>query len=546
MAVENVSFLFASRARSRDWTSQELAEFYRVESALIQGGMRIITDRGLSDEGDPWFIFCRGDDGEPVVHFARIDGQYIIASPAYEGVARGLDFRSMVQDLISRHKLAPVNRPEKSNIFMHPAALLIVLVGTAFFKSPGQAQADEIHKVAGSKDPASKSASDGFTHNLVSIGLNSGQSAAYDQAEIVQNMNQLLAAVAASAIFIDGGEQFAADNTSSNSPPPLHASVYGNEETAAAAKHALIDQLYANPFDAGANNFAASTSTPAQPAAASSKGFGDVVSSVDSVMTEFNQIHHANLDNTGPQALVIAKDIGGAWSMAYSYEAGLLAQKSAATILTTQGAVVVPQLPAAAPVFAGALQSDFLSDPNSSSTNGVYYENGTIVSQLPTSFQGVASLASVTAQSGSAENYLVGNNIYINLHLASAASSNPSNVTPPSSANTDSATHSSSNIDATTPNNSGSASSFGSANVYSATSTETITSFVFTKTLDLFLQDTPDVGIYVSHDHFVLYNAALGQTAAAMESINMAFNDGSSIAIVGQAQVLNNILHQAQ
>ena len=146
MAAENVSFLFSTRRRSSDWTSQELAEFYRVESALIQGGMRIITDRGLSDEGDPWFVFCREDSGEPVVHFARIDGQYIIASPAYEGVARGLDFKSMVRDLISHHGLAPVKTSEKSNIFMHPAALLIVLVGIAFFKTPSEAQASEVSK----------------------------------------------------------------------------------------------------------------------------------------------------------------------------------------------------------------------------------------------------------------------------------------------------------------------------------------------------------------------------------------------------------------
>ena len=59
MAAENVAFLFAARPRSRDRTSQELAEFYRVESALIQGGMKISTDRGVSDEGDPWFVFCR-------------------------------------------------------------------------------------------------------------------------------------------------------------------------------------------------------------------------------------------------------------------------------------------------------------------------------------------------------------------------------------------------------------------------------------------------------------------------------------------------------
>ena len=163
MAAENVAFLFASRPRSRDWTSQELAEFYRVESALIQGGMKISTDRGVSDEGDPWFVFCREEGGDPVVHFARIDGQYIIASPAYKGVARGLDFRSMVQDLISRHKIAPVNKEQKSNIFMHPAALLVIVVGTAFFKTPGEARADEIRKHAAPK--TADGSGDSLTHS---------------------------------------------------------------------------------------------------------------------------------------------------------------------------------------------------------------------------------------------------------------------------------------------------------------------------------------------------------------------------------------------
>jgi hypothetical protein len=42
--------------KSSDWNQQELSDFYRVESALLQGGLSVTTDRGISDEGDPWFI----------------------------------------------------------------------------------------------------------------------------------------------------------------------------------------------------------------------------------------------------------------------------------------------------------------------------------------------------------------------------------------------------------------------------------------------------------------------------------------------------------
>ena len=146
MLGQNITFFAPAQKKTKDWNSQELAEFYRVESALIQGGMRVVTDRGVSDEGDPWFVFCREQDGEPVVHFARIDGQYVIASPAYDGASRGLDFRSMVQELIARHKLVPSNSDKKSNVYIHPSALLIILVGTAYFKTPSQAKADELGK----------------------------------------------------------------------------------------------------------------------------------------------------------------------------------------------------------------------------------------------------------------------------------------------------------------------------------------------------------------------------------------------------------------
>src|SRR5689334_20248536 len=122
-----------------DWTQQELAEFYRVESALIRAGIRVGTDRGMSDENEPWFCFYRLDDGDVVIHFARIDGEYLIAGPAYEEIARGIDFTALVRNMVASHPL--IRRNERgSNISIHPAALLIAVVGTAFFKS-GEARA---------------------------------------------------------------------------------------------------------------------------------------------------------------------------------------------------------------------------------------------------------------------------------------------------------------------------------------------------------------------------------------------------------------------
>ena len=124
--------------RSFDWTSRELAEFYRVEAALIQAGLRVETERGLSDEDDPWFAFCRPDDGEVIVHIARIGSLYILAGPSYDGVASGSDIAALVRDLVNRHPLIQLggnNRGQTSKIFLHPAAILIAVVATAFFKS---------------------------------------------------------------------------------------------------------------------------------------------------------------------------------------------------------------------------------------------------------------------------------------------------------------------------------------------------------------------------------------------------------------------------
>ncbi|CAH1660798.1 conserved hypothetical protein [Hyphomicrobiales bacterium] len=140
--ASNVAQLFSFRPRSNDWSNQELAEFYRVEASLVQAGLLIDTDRGITDENEPWFVFCNSETGDVIIHFARIDGAYMAASAAFDGVLRGRDFRSVVEALLSRHPL--VIPQARDNIRLHPSSLLVALVATAFFKlSDVDAQASE-------------------------------------------------------------------------------------------------------------------------------------------------------------------------------------------------------------------------------------------------------------------------------------------------------------------------------------------------------------------------------------------------------------------
>src|SRR6476620_10271450 len=119
-----------------DWSQRELAEFYRVEDALTKSGVGISTDRGLTDEGEPWFVFFRQDDEEVVVHFARIGGEYVVASNFTEAVFRGRNFQTLVRELLDSYPdFLPKAHSSRSTVFLHPATLLAALVVTGYVKS---------------------------------------------------------------------------------------------------------------------------------------------------------------------------------------------------------------------------------------------------------------------------------------------------------------------------------------------------------------------------------------------------------------------------
>lgn len=125
--------LFRFAGPTGDWTQQELAEFYRVRAILAQCGLPVGCDKGLSDEGEPWFVFYRDDNNEVVVHIARIAHQYVVAAQAVSDVVVGRDLRQVVQSLLERPTYSAASRFKSGpSLMIHPAALLTALVAASY------------------------------------------------------------------------------------------------------------------------------------------------------------------------------------------------------------------------------------------------------------------------------------------------------------------------------------------------------------------------------------------------------------------------------
>src|ERR671925_2200015 len=75
---ESTVYLADLRAVGRGWSKQEVSHLHRAANVLWQAGVSLETDAGVSDEGDPWFVFCDVESGDVLVHFARIGGEYVV------------------------------------------------------------------------------------------------------------------------------------------------------------------------------------------------------------------------------------------------------------------------------------------------------------------------------------------------------------------------------------------------------------------------------------------------------------------------------------
>lgn len=132
MVSQVVSF-FRVLSRNSDWTQEEIAELYRIENALVQARLSVQTDRGVTDEGDPWFVFCRSD-GEVLVHISRFDGGYRLYTAALNKPLTGQSLMSLSKSFVSQIPLQTPLRPSVgASVYVHPAAMLAVIIGTIFY-----------------------------------------------------------------------------------------------------------------------------------------------------------------------------------------------------------------------------------------------------------------------------------------------------------------------------------------------------------------------------------------------------------------------------
>lgn len=124
-----------------DWTNQELADLYRVKRLLDAAGVPNDLDRGITDEGDPWLVFC-GPDGEVFIHLCRLDALYVLDSPNIQTPLRGSNFNDLIEAFTNRalprtgadngtdSRVIRLERGGK--VYLHPSALLAALIWTLF------------------------------------------------------------------------------------------------------------------------------------------------------------------------------------------------------------------------------------------------------------------------------------------------------------------------------------------------------------------------------------------------------------------------------
>lgn len=127
---------------AKDWSNQELATLYRTKKLLAEVATFADTDRGISDEGSPWFAFC-DSAGEVLVHIARIDGVYIIDGVGLPEPLKGPSFEALIENLFrsaSGKRTGPVTSSDNilklpqrrsGKVFVHPAAQFAALVWAA-------------------------------------------------------------------------------------------------------------------------------------------------------------------------------------------------------------------------------------------------------------------------------------------------------------------------------------------------------------------------------------------------------------------------------
>ena len=100
-------FLAIVRTDRQGWSKHELAHLHSAAKFVRAGQRSIRTDCGVTDEGDPWFVFCADETDEIIAHFARIGSEYIACVPFRSGALTGRILPDLIEQFLQQHKFLP-------------------------------------------------------------------------------------------------------------------------------------------------------------------------------------------------------------------------------------------------------------------------------------------------------------------------------------------------------------------------------------------------------------------------------------------------------
>ncbi|GMG81875.1 hypothetical protein LNKW23_10880 [Paralimibaculum aggregatum] len=109
------------------WTNEERAQFARIERILEDAGFAVDVEHGLSDEGEPWCVFCSAITGDVIIHVACIDGRFMFDSTTLPRPIEGASFQRCAERFFEDVSLPMPLSDRKGRVYMHPASLLASL-----------------------------------------------------------------------------------------------------------------------------------------------------------------------------------------------------------------------------------------------------------------------------------------------------------------------------------------------------------------------------------------------------------------------------------
>ena len=75
-----------ARNGSTDWSLLELSILEQARKTLEYRGGHVETECGITDEGDPWLVFCDADTSNVLCHVARLGSDKYVACVPFDNV----------------------------------------------------------------------------------------------------------------------------------------------------------------------------------------------------------------------------------------------------------------------------------------------------------------------------------------------------------------------------------------------------------------------------------------------------------------------------